>query len=106
VEATLKNEAGVARSAMAESRRKAESRKAPDKDKDAEDARIKRLDRLALLLYLEGGIAIVTGMIVLSQFLSEGKPDTTILIIAGVLFGLLAVGITFTILARRRLQKK
>lgn len=91
---------------MAESRRKAESRKpAVVKDDEVEDARHKRLDRLALLLYLEGGVAIIAGMVVLSQFLSEGEPDQMVLIVAGALFGLLAVGIVFTVLARRRIQK-
>jgi dihydrofolate reductase len=89
---------------MAESRRKAESRKpAVEKDDEMEDAKHRRLDRLALLIYLEGGVAIIAGMVVLSQFLSEGKPDKVVLTVAGVLFGLLAIGIVFTALARRRI---
>ena len=92
---------------MAESRRKADSRKSKPVVADAEtdDAKTSRLDRLALLLYLEGGAAIIAGMVVLSQFLSQGKPDQTVLIVAGALAAVLAVGITFTVLARRRVQK-
>lgn len=88
---------------MAESRRKAESRKSKPSEKDgATDPRLARIERLALLLYLEGAVAIVVGMVVLSQFLSEGSPDRTILAVAGVLFGLMLVGMLATWMARRK----
>lgn len=90
---------------MAESRRKADSRKTKPLDEDAKaavEARQTRLDRLALMLYLEGGIAIVAGMIVLSQFLSTGSADEKVWIPAAILFGILAVGVAFTWMARRK----
>jgi hypothetical protein len=89
---------------MAESRRKAESRKpaVESKDDEAEDARNTRLDRLALLLYLEGGVAIIAGMVVLSKFLSTGKVEQDVWLPAAILGAVLAVGIVFTIIARRR----
>ena len=88
---------------MAESRRKAESRKpVVETDDEVEDARHKRLDRLALLLYLEGGVAIIAGMVVLSKFLSEGKVEQDVWLPAAILGAVLAVGIVFTIIARRR----
>lgn len=87
---------------MAESRRKADKRKStPEMDKEAE-ARLTRLERLQLLLYLEGGVAIVAGMIVLSQFLSAGKVDQIVWIPAAILGGILAIGIAFTWVARRK----
>ena len=87
---------------MAESRRKADARKsAPEIDEEAK-ARLTRLERLQLLLYLEGGIAIVAGMIVLSQFLSTGKVEQVVWLPAAILGGVLAVGIAFTWVARRR----
>lgn len=87
---------------MAESRRKADKRKStPEIDAEAE-ARLTRLERLQLLLYLEGGVAIVAGMIVLSQFLSAGKVDQVVWIPAAILGAILAVGIAFTWVARRK----
>ena len=88
---------------MAESRRKADG-KTPAKAEtsDAEKALQTRFDRITLLLYFEGAVAIVVGMVVLSQFLAQGSPSKPILIAAGVLYGILAVGIAATILARRR----
>lgn len=87
---------------MAESRRKADKRKStPERDAEAE-ARLQRLERLQLLLYLEGGVAIVAGMIVLSQFLSAGKVDQVVWIPAAILGAILAVGIAFTWVARRK----
>ena len=92
---------------MAESRRKADARKPlPETDKEATEARNKRLDRLALLLYLEGGIAIIAGMVVLSKFLSQGEVETEVWLPAAILGGILAIGIVFTVLARRRLSKQ
>ena len=87
---------------MAESRRKADKRKStPEIDAEAE-ARLKRLERLQLLLYVEGGVAIVAGMFVLSEFLSQGEVGQPTWIIAAVLGGILAIGIAFTWVARRK----
>jgi hypothetical protein len=90
---------------MAESRRKADSRKTKPADeaaKAAVEARQTRLDRLALMLYLEGGVAIVAGMIVLSEFLSGGSVESKVWIPAAILFGILAIGVAFTWVARRK----
>ena len=65
-----------------------------------------RYDRLTLVLYLLGALAIIAGMVVLSEFLSAGKADRIVLIIAGSLFGLLAIGILVTYLMRRASDKK
>lgn len=92
---------------MAESRRKPDARKSQAKEEDeAAIALRNRLERMTLMLYLEGGIAIVVGMIVLSEFLSQGSPDRNILIAAGVLFGILAIGVAFTWMARRKAGSK
>ncbi|MEA3135833.1 MAG: hypothetical protein QOJ26_1681 [Thermoplasmata archaeon] len=86
---------------MAESRRKADARKStPVIDEEAE-ARLTKLERLQLLLYIEGGIAIIAGMVVLSQFLSAGKVQQNVWLPAAILGGILAVGIAFTWVARR-----
>jgi hypothetical protein len=90
---------------MAESRRKADSRKWQPPEPEVDEEKQSLLDRLALILYLEGGAAIIAGMVVLSQFLSAGSPDKTVLLIAGILFGILVVGVVFTLLARRRANK-
>lgn len=88
---------------MAESRRKADARKSVKAEPtDAEQARRTRIERLALLLYLEGGAAIIMGMVLLSQFLSRGKPSRDVLIAAGALFGILLLGVAFTWVARRK----
>lgn len=87
---------------MAESRRKADARKStPELDEEAK-ARLTRLERLQLLLYIEGGIAIIAGMIVLSQFLSAGKVEQNVWLPAAILGGILAIGIAFTWVARRK----
>ena len=87
---------------MAESRRKADKRKAtPAIDEEAE-ARLTRLERLQLLLYIEGGIAIIAGMVVLSQFLSTGTVEQKVWLPAAILGGILAIGIAFTWVARRK----
>ena len=87
---------------MAESARKNVSKKAKGKDKGAlDDPVTTRRERLTLVIYLLGGVAIIAGMIVLSEFLSQGKPDQTVLIIAGSLFGVVALGILATYLMRR-----
>lgn len=76
------------------------------KETALEDPAQVRHDRLTLMLYLLGGVAIIAGMIVLSEFLSAGKADRIVLIIAGSLFGLLAIGILVTYLMRRASDKK
>jgi hypothetical protein len=86
---------------MAESRRKSTSKTAA---KPADDPVQARRERLTLALYLEGGVAIVVGMIVLSEFLSAGSPNRTVLIVAGILFGILAVGLGYAFLTRRMLD--
>lgn len=88
---------------MAESRRKADAKKsAKAEPSQAEEAQRNRLERMTLLLYLEAAVAIVIGMIVLSQFLSRGAPSRPILYTAAALFGVLAIGVGFTWFARRK----
>lgn len=87
---------------MAESRRKSSARKSNPVADEAAEARLVRLERLQMLLYVEGGIAIVAGMIVLSMFLSQASVPPEVWIPAAILGGLLAVGIVFTVLARRK----
>lgn len=91
---------------MAESRRKADSKKWQAEEPEEDEGKQTILDRLALLLYIEGGAAIIAGMVVLSQFLSAGSPDKTVLLVAGILFGILVLGIVGTIIARRRVNAK
>jgi lipopolysaccharide export LptBFGC system permease protein LptF len=86
---------------MAESRRKSTSKTAV---KPADDPTQTRLERLTLALYLEGGVAIVVGMIVLSEFLSNGSVDKPVWIAATILGSILALGIGYTVLARRKTQ--
>jgi threonine/homoserine efflux transporter RhtA len=85
---------------MAETKRKSE----PVAPAVASEDQTKR-ERLTLLLYLEMAVAIVVGMIVISEFLSAGKVNETVLIVAGVLFGIGAIGILVTWLLRRRIGK-
>lgn len=85
---------------MSDTRNKAP--KTPKTGAALDDPKQVRQERLTLFLFLEGAVAIVAGMVLLSEFLSQGKADRTTLIIAGSLFGLLAVGIVVTILLRRR----
>ena len=87
---------------MAESRRKADSKKWQPEEPEDDEEKQTLLDRLALLMYLEGGAAIIAGMVVLSQFLSAGSPDKTVLLVAGILFGVLVLGVAGTWFARRR----
>ena len=87
---------------MAQSRRKADARKSTPELDEAAEARLTRLERLQLLLYLEGGVAIIAGMVVLSQFLSAGKVERIVWLPAAILGGVLAIGIAFTWVARRK----
>jgi UDP-N-acetylmuramyl pentapeptide phosphotransferase/UDP-N-acetylglucosamine-1-phosphate transferase len=80
--------------------RKNVSKKPKGKD-ELEDPSTTRRERLTLIIYLLGGVAIIAGMVVLSEFLSQGKPDRTVLIVAGSLFGVVALGILATYLMRR-----
>lgn len=86
---------------MAESARKADK---PKKSSGPvlDDPNQVRQERLTLFLFLEGAIAIVAGMVLLSEFLSQGEADRVTLLIAGILFGLLIIGIGTTWMLRRR----
>lgn len=81
---------------MAEGQRRSAPKPAP-----LDDEAVARHDRLTLVLYLLAGVAIIAGMVVLSEFLSQGKPSQIALIIAGSLFGLCALGFLGTFLMRR-----
>ncbi|MEK6974960.1 MAG: hypothetical protein AABY18_01295 [Candidatus Thermoplasmatota archaeon] len=70
-----------------------------------EDPKLVRHERLTLVLYLLGGPALIAGMVVLSEFLSRGKPSQLPLIIAGTLFGICAVGFLVVYLMRRASDK-
>ncbi len=94
------NRARVAAAIMADAKRKNVSKK--PKETVVGDPAVTRRERLTLVIYLLGGVAIIAGMIVLSEFLSQGKPDRTVLIIAGTLFGVVALGILVTYLMRRK----
>ena len=85
---------------MADAKRKNVSKKS--KEPVIQDEAVTRRERLTLIIYLLGGVAIIAGMIVLSEFLSQGKPNQTVLIIAGSLFGIVALGILGTYLMRRK----
>lgn len=82
--------------------RKSGSKKGKGKDATLEDEHDARWMRLTLILYLLGGAAIISGMVVLSEFLSKGKAENTVLIVAGSLFGVLAIGIVIVVLLRRQ----
>lgn len=85
---------------MASARKKDKPKKS--KGPVFDDPALVRHERLTLFLFLEGAIAIVAGMVLLSEFLSSGKADQTTLYIAGALFGLLVVGIGVTYVLRKR----
>ncbi len=76
------------------------SKSAPILQEDA----LKRRERLTLVLYLLGAVAIVAGMILLSEFLAQAKADKQILYITGGLFGVFIVGMGVTY-AMRKLEK-
>lgn len=79
------------------SARKSVSKKTPV----LEDEKLKRHERLTLILYLEGGVGLIAGMIVLSEFLSQGSPSKPVWITALALGGLFAIGFMATYLMRR-----
>lgn len=90
---------------MAESLRKSDARK-KGPDDEAAKALQTRLERLTLAIYLEGAVAIIAGMVVLSMFLSNGSVPFMVWLPAAILGGILAFGITFAVLARRRARKE
>lgn len=90
---------------MADKRAKNVSKKPKAKSDVLEDPALVRHERLTLVLYLLGGLAIVAGMVVLSEFLSQGKPSRLALIIAGSLAGIFAVGFLTVFLLRRKGDK-
>lgn len=67
-----------------------------------EDEKLRRHERFTLFLYLLGGPAIIAGMVVLSEFLSQGEPSRVALYIAGGLFGAFAIAFAVVYLLRRR----
>lgn len=74
---------------------------APKKDSVLADEAQQRRDRLTLALYLEGGVAIVAGMVLISEFLSAGKASKPVWMTAAVLLGILAVAFLSTFVMRR-----
>lgn len=71
------------------------------KDAVLADEAQQRRERLTLALYLEGAVAIIAGMVLISEFLSQGEASKPVWITAAVLLGLLAVAILSTVLMRR-----
>lgn len=84
------------------------ARKSPKKAKGSvlEDEKLLRHERLTLILYLEVGLALIAGMVVLSEFLSQGKASRPVWITAAVLGGIAALGFLTTFLLRRRGDRK
>ncbi len=74
---------------------------APKKDPVLADEAQERRERLTLALYLEGGVAIIAGMVLISEFLSEGKASKPVWMTAAGLLGFLGVAILSTALLRR-----
>lgn len=74
---------------------------APKKDSVLTDEAQERRDRLTLALYLEGGVAIVAGMVLISEFLSAGKASKPVWVTAAVLLGILAAAFLSTFVMRR-----
>ena len=74
--------------------------------KEVSEEALRKHERLTLVLLLEGAVAIVAGMVLISQFLSEGKADRQVLLVNGVLFGLLVIGFAIVYLIRRAGDKK
>lgn len=97
----LKKKGRLARLAMAESARKSE-RSSKSKSDPLDDPAVQRQERLTLFLMLEGALAIVAGMVLLSEFLSTGKADRVTLIIMSALTGLFVIGFVITYVMRRR----
>ena len=62
-------------------------------------------ERLTLFLVLEGAVAIIAGMVLISEFLSQGSANGTVLYVAGILLGILALGILSTWILRRKGDK-
>lgn len=89
---------------MANTARKNVSKK--PKEPVLQDEKLVRHERLTLVLYLLAGLALIAGMVVLSEFLSQGEPTRLALIIAGALFGVCAVGFLVAYLMRRAGDRK
>lgn len=89
---------------MANTARKNVSKK--PKEPVLQDEKLVRHERLTLVLYLLAGVALIAGMVVLSEFLSQGKPSRLALIIAGSLFGVCALGFLGAYFMRRASDKK
>lgn len=66
------------------------------------DEKLRRHERYTLFLYLLGFPAIVAGMVVLSEFLSQGEPSRIALYIAGGLTAAFAIAFGVVYLLRRR----
>lgn len=73
----------------------------PKKSPILEDEAQQRRERLTLALYLEGGVAIIAGMVLISEFLSQGEASKPVWVTAAVLLGILGVAILSTVLLRR-----
>ncbi|HLF16654.1 MAG TPA: hypothetical protein VI796_04395 [Candidatus Thermoplasmatota archaeon] len=89
---------------MAKSARAAEPKHKDHPELD--EARRARHERLTLIIMLEGAVAIIAGMFLISQFLSSGEPKPQTLLIAEILFGVLVVGTAATMLLRRRFDRQ
>lgn len=89
---------------MATSARKSNPKKAkgPVLDDEAQTRR----ERLTLVLYLEGAVAIIAGMVLLSEFLSQGKASKPVWMTAAALVGVLALAMLSTFLMRKMGSRK
>lgn len=87
---------------MAVTTRKNVSKKAKD---ELDDEHVTRREKLTLVIYLLGGVAIIAGMVVLSQFLSAGEVDKPVWITGAALGGAALVGVLITYLMRRAEDK-
>lgn len=66
-----------------------------------EDDAVVRRERLTLFLYLEVGLALIAGMVVLSEFLSQGKASKPVWVTGAILGGIAALGFLTTFLMRK-----
>lgn len=71
-----------------------------------EDEKLRRHERFTLGLYILGGFAIIAGMVVLSEFLSQGEPSRVALIVGGSLGGAFALAFGVVYLLRRASDRK
>jgi len=89
---------------MADKARKNVSKK--PKQPILEDEKLVRHERLTLILYLEAGLALIAGMVVLSQFLSQGDVSKPVWVTAAILGGLAVAFGLVTFFMRRAGDKK